>query len=123
MANIRVDRKTDQNLAGLIRDIKKIGIEKKSAFWKRIGEELSRPTRNRRIVNLSKLDRVTNDNEIIIVPGKVLGTGILSHKLTIAAWSFSDNAIGKIEQAKSKAISIRELMKEPVEGKRIRIIG
>jgi len=92
-------------------------------FWKRIALDLEGPTRNRRVVNLSKINRFTKDGEIIVVPGKVLSSGELNHSLTIAAWQFSQNALEKINKKNAKAITIKELMKTNIKGKRVRIIG
>ena len=63
------------------------------------------------------------ENEIIIVPGKVLGSGMLNHKLTISAYQFSEQAKDKIEKANSKIIPLLDLSKDKPNGKRIRIIG
>jgi len=87
-----------------------------------VADDLARSNRQRRIVNLYKLDKFTKEGEIIIVPGKVLGVGDLNHKLTVAAWLFSGNAFDKINKI-GKAISINELIKESPKGKKIRIIG
>jgi large subunit ribosomal protein L18e len=114
---------TNSCLQTLIGSLKKKAIESKEAIWKTIAVDLEKPTRQRRAVNLSRIDRVTKENEIIIVPGKVLGTGALSHPMTIAAWSFSTGAVEKIEKAKAKAITIDDLMKDSAKGKSIRIIG
>jgi large subunit ribosomal protein L18e len=114
---------TNDNLALLISELKKKAIISKQRFWKAIALELEKPTRQRRVINLSKIDRYTADGEIIIVPGKVLSAGELNHKLTIAAWKFSESSIDKINSQKGKAISIEELMKSDIKGKKIRIIG
>jgi large subunit ribosomal protein L18e len=113
---------TNQHLADLIQELRKKATEHKVAIWKRIADDLSRSNRQRRIVNLYKLDKHTKDGEIIVVPGKVLGVGELNHKLTVAAWSFSGSALEKINKI-GKAITINELIKESPKGKRIRIIG
>jgi large subunit ribosomal protein L18e len=109
----------NQNLTGLIYKLK----AKDSAIWKRIASDLEKPTRDRRIVNLSKINRFTKEDETIIVPGKVLGTGLLDHKLTIAAYSFSQSALDKITKASAKALSIEALMNEQIKGKKLRILG
>ncbi len=106
----------------LISELKKLAITEKVKFWKRIASELEKPTRNRRIVNLSKLDKVTKDGELIIIPGKVLSSGELTHKLTVSAYSFSQNAKSKISQ-NGEVLSIEELMKKNPKAKGIRIIG
>ena len=44
---------------------------------------------NRREVNVSRLANVTKNNEVVIVPGKILGAGTIGHKLTVCAFSIS----------------------------------
>ena len=114
---------TNLHMAALISDLKKKAIESKESIWKRIACDLEKSTRLRRVVNLSRIDRVTKKDELIIVPGKVLGSGMLNHPVTIAAWSFSDSALDKMKETNAKAMSIQDIMKESAKGKRIRIIG
>jgi len=113
----------NEQLQGLIQELKKKSIEEKVKIWKRIASDLEKPTRNRRIVNLSKIDRYTRENETVIVPGKVLGSGDLNKKITIAAYSFSEQALDKIKISEGKAINIKELMKSNPKGSKIKILG
>ena len=105
----------------LISELKKLAIEKESKLWKRIATELERSTRSRREVNVYKLDKYAKEGETIIVPGKVLGSGNLSKKITVAALSFSDSAKDKITSNKGEALSILEIMKK--DPKSVRIMG
>ena len=109
-------------LKELIHDLKVLGGKEDINLWKRVAKDLERSTRIRRKVNLYKIDKHTRDNEIALVPGKVLSMGELTKKITVAAYDFSENAREKIN-AVGKAVSIRELMKGSPKGKRIRIIG
>lgn len=111
-----------KELQELISSLKKLSIDKKVNIWKRIAEDLEKPTRQRRIVNVYSLSKHTKENDTIIVPGKVLGTGDLTHKLNVAAYTFSDDAAKKISE-KGKALTIQEIMKQNPEGKNIKIIG
>jgi large subunit ribosomal protein L18e len=113
---------TNQHLADLIQELRKKANEHKSSIWKRVADDLARSSRQRRIVNLYRLDKKTKEGETVVVPGKVLGIGELNHKLTVAAWSFSGSAFEKINKV-GKAIPITELIKESPKGKRIKIIG
>ena len=113
----------NEQLQMLIQELKKKSIDEKVKIWKRIATDLEKPTRNRRIVNLSKIDKYSKDNETVIVPGKVLGSGDLSKKITIAAYSFSEQAIDKIKESNGKALYIDELMKSNPKGNKIRIMG
>ncbi len=114
---------TNINLQRLISELRKKSIEEKTAVWKRIAYELERSTRKRRIVNLSRINRYASENEIVIVPGKVLSSGIIDRKITIAAWTFSIEAKTKIEQAGGKAMNLSELMGTKAKPSELRIIG
>ncbi len=46
----------------------------------------------KREVNISRLSSVTKNGEVIVVPGKVLGSGEMDHQLTVCAFSISDMA-------------------------------
>jgi|TARA_B100001971_G_C18187456_1_gene536518 large subunit ribosomal protein L18e len=114
---------TNPLLQDLIGELKKRSNEQSVNLWKRVALDLERPTRNRRAVNLSRINRHTKENEVIIVPGKVLGTGILNHKLTISAYQFSEQAKDKLEKTGTQIVPLLELSKEKPNGKKIRIIG
>ena len=114
---------TNPLLQQLIHELKKRSSEQSVNLWKRVALDLEKPTRQRRAVNLSRINRFTKENETIIVPGKVLGTGMLNHKLTISAYQFSDQAKDKLEKTGVQIVPLLELSKEKPNGKKIRIIG
>lgn len=113
---------TNPVLQDLIRELKKKSAEHKVHIWKRIAEDLERPSRNRRVVNLYKINKYTKDKDTVIIPGKVLSVGELDHNVTVAAFCFSGTAAEKINKI-GKAIAIKELIQESPKGKHIRIIG
>jgi large subunit ribosomal protein L18e len=114
---------TNTTTVELIASLRKESSVSKAALWSRIADDLEKPTRQRRVVNLSRLTRYTNANEVVIVPGKVLGSGVLGHNVTVAALAFSGGAKERIESAKGKALTITELLKQKPDVKKIRIIG
>lgn len=114
---------TNPVLQNLIQELKNRGREQSVNLWRRVAVDLEKPTRQRRVVNLSSLSRHTKEDEVIVVPGKVLGAGDLSHKLTIAAFQFSNGAKEKIEKVGAKIVPLLELSKENPSGKGVKIIG
>ena len=120
---MRTTLSTNEELQSLIVSLRKAATEGEVKLWKRIASDLSKPTRQRRAVNLSRIDRFTKDNDVVIVPGKVLSSGDINHKIQVAAFTFSKAAKEKIAQAKGNAISISELLKSNPKGKGIKIIG
>lgn len=114
---------TNPGLSRLIRELKLLSHKEKANIWHRVAEDLEKPSRARRIVNLSRINRFTKEGETVIIPGKVLGSGMISHKINVAAFSFSERAKEAIRRAKGNAIQIEELIKQNPRGQNIRIIG
>jgi len=114
---------SNPNLRNLIAELKRKSIEESSGLWKRIATDLEMPARNRRAVNLSRINRFTKDNDIIVVPGKVLGSGVIGHKVTVAAFAFSDSAVEKLRKQNCDVLSIKDLMAKKPKASDIRIIG
>lgn len=112
----------NEEIKKLISELKKLSVDNNVKIWKRIAEDLEKPVRQRRIVNIYKLSKYSKENDTVVVPGKVLGTGELTHKVNVAAFTFSEDAQKKIAE-KGQAISIYELMKKNPTGKNIKILG
>lgn len=113
---------TNPLLKKLIEDLRKKSFEMNSPFLRDIAEKLNKPRRRRVEVNLAHIETHTEKNEIIVVPGVVLGYGELTKPVTIAAWKFSKPAKEKIKNAKGNAISIRELVKKNPKGSNVKIL-
>ncbi len=114
---------TNENLQKLIRELKLLSYKDKSNLWGRIADDLEKPSRQRREVNLARINVSTKENEIVVVPGKVLGTGSLDHKVTLAAWKFSEQAREKVASVKGSTLTIEELMKKKPKSSEVRVIG
>ena len=88
-----------------------------SPFWIRVAGIISRPKRKAVIVNLSKIDKYSNDGDTVIVPGKVLSSGQLTKKVTIAAVSASESTKQHV-----KILKIEDIVKKNPKGEGLRII-
>ena len=95
----------------------------KAQIWKALEKEFSKSRSNRRQVSIQKLNRVTNNGDVIIVPGKILGDGTLGHKLTVYAYSFSETALNKLNSSGNEVISLQSLISKYPDGKGVKIIG
>lgn len=112
---------TNLQLQNLIKELDSRSRE--SNLWKRVAKDLNKPTRQRRIVNLYKINKFAKDGETILVPGKVLSVGDIDKKVVVAAYQFSDLAKEKIMKQKGTIMSISELITKNPEGKKVRILG
>lgn len=90
-------------------------------IWKQIAKSLKKPTRNQPEVNVGKIEKYANDRTVI-VPGKVLGTGKVTKKITVAALNFSEKAKQKIAAAGGSTMTILECKKKHADGKKLVIL-
>ncbi len=120
---MRQTKSPNPELLQLITFLKKQSKEKEVGIWLDVAKDLAKPSRQRIAVNLSRINRYTDKNATIIVPGKVLASGTLDHAVTVAAFSASDKAKEKLAAAKAKYLSIAELVEKNPTGSNVTIIG
>ncbi len=114
---------TNYVLRKTIRLLRKISKENNAKIWKSIAEMLEKPSRQRIVVNVSRINRHTKDGDVVVVPGKVLGAGNINHKVVVAAIGFSRTAYEKIVSAGGKCLHILDLAYQNPKGSNVKIIG
>jgi large subunit ribosomal protein L18e len=114
---------TNPVLVDLIQRLYRKSAEEGVRIWKDLAWRLSRPRSRRAEVNVGRIARYTREGETVVVPGKLLGSGEISHKLTVAALSFSRKAREKVAKAGGECISLDELMERNPKGSGVRIMG
>jgi large subunit ribosomal protein L18e len=120
--NKRASQKTNPRLSNLISLLKNTSRENEANVWRDIADRLEGPARNYAEVNLSKINRYAANGDTIIVPGKVLGSGVLDLSVTVAALNFSASASEKIRIANGECMSIEELVSANPSGSRVRVL-
>ncbi len=113
---------TNPILRDLIRRLRKEGKELDVQIWKDLAERLDSSNRSRAELNISQLNRNTDEGSTVVVPGKVLGSGRLDHPITVAAFDFSTRARRRIESVGGKTLSIHELLDESPDGENVQIM-
>lgn len=116
-------RKTNPNLVTLIQHLKDAGRANGAPVWRDIALRLEGPMSNWAEVNIGKIERYAAENEIVVIPGKLLGAGEISKKVTVAAFRSSGQAREKIEKAGGKNVSIEDLVASNPKGAKVRIMG
>ncbi|ACV48699.1 MULTISPECIES: 50S ribosomal protein L18e [Halomicrobium] len=112
--------KTNPRLSSLIADLKS-AARSGADVWGDIAERLEKPRRTHAEVNLGRIERYAQEDETVIVPGKVLGSGVLQKDVTVAAVDFSGTAEKKIDQV-GEAVSLETAVEQNPEGSEVRII-
>ncbi|HLP79675.1 MAG TPA: 50S ribosomal protein L18e [Acidobacteriota bacterium] len=110
-------------LKQVIISLEKQSKKQKVQIWDRIAQELRAPTRQHRAVNVKKIASLTEKDDAIIVPGKVLATGVITHPVTVVAYQCSESAAVKIKAAGGSVRTLSEEMTKNPKGSALRIIG
>lgn len=109
---------TDPRRRRLIRALHKT----KRRFWKTVSEFLNKSRSNRIVVNIGKIDVFSENNDIVLIPGKVLSSGELSRPVTIAAFSCSKKARKKILKAGGDFLRIEDLLVRNPAGSKVKLL-
>lgn len=118
---MRKVKKTNPNLISLIELLRTEGYTNEVPLWIALSKRLLKPTRHTAEVNLSRINRYTKEGDTVVIPGKVLGAGSLDHKVTVAAFAFSQSAREHIN-AVGRTLSIEELVQENPQGAGIKLM-
>ena len=113
--------KTNPRLASLIAELKSVSRDSGSPVWADIADRLEKPRRTHAEVNLGRIERYAAEDETVVVPGKVLGSGVLQKNVTVAAVDFSSTARTKIGQV-GDAVTLEEALDDNPEGSNVRVI-
>ena len=103
-------------LEQLIKDLKTLSIKENVKIWKRVAEDLEKPSRRRRQVDVLKISKSLKKGETAVIPGKVLGV----EKVDASIAAFQASATVRKNNA---ILSLRELMKKNPKGSKCRILG
>ncbi|MDE1726296.1 MAG: 50S ribosomal protein L18e [Thaumarchaeota archaeon] len=114
---------TNQVVIQMAKELKVASKKNKAPIWLKLAEMALKPSRTKRVVNLGQINRFVSDNDVVVVPGKVLGTGNISHKITLCSFSISTTGAKKVTQSGGKIVDFAQLIKSNPTGKGVKIIG
>jgi large subunit ribosomal protein L18e len=107
MRKLNVERR---DVKEWLETVSKAPDEKRKPLCDRVYELTAVPSRRRAAVDLYKIERNTKEGDNVIVPGKVLGTGQMGHRVNISAICFSASALKSLKDADCRVVSIKEML-------------
>ena len=119
----QINRKSNSELVKTVTELKKASRENDAPLWRSVAHRSEGPSRNWPSVNISKLEYNVNKNSKVLIPGKLLGSGNISKKMTVSAYSFSETAKSKVEAAGGKCVSYNDFIKTNPKGTDVVVIG
>ena len=64
----------------MLKVLKQASAKNDAPIWLRLAKLALKTSVSKRVVNLTQINDVTKEGEVIVVPGKILGTGNVSQK-------------------------------------------
>ncbi len=114
---------TSQATIQLAKDLKRASRANEAPIWGRLAEYALKPSIARRIINVNRIGELTKDGDVVAFPGKVLGTGSISHKITLFAFSVSRTAADKINGAGGRIVSQKDVVEQNPTGRGVVLLG
>jgi len=108
----RLRGQTNPTLAEARRALRKAFKDTGRALWKAAEEKVSGSWSSRLEVNLDSINRITEEGGIVLVPGKLLGRGIVDHRVIVGALTASASARIKVERAGGEIMKIPEFVEK-----------
>ena len=113
----------ENNLVQLVKELKSASKKNEAPIWSKIAKNVLKSNSNKRTINLKKIDALTEDGSAVVISGKILGTGNLSHKVLVSSFSISNSAAKKIKKAGGEVLQFSDMIDRFPTGKGVRIIG
>ena len=120
ISNTSISKRTKRKMDTYIVDT--IFAAKRAKNWNKVAQIVSGSRRKYSNVNIGRIEKESNEGEVIIIPGKVLGNGNLTKRIKICALYFSTSAIKKIKSGKGEAIKLLEEIKLNPDAEGIKIL-
>ena len=114
----RTEKKTNTEL------VETINAARKNSSWTKTGvaRYLSVSTRVMPEINLTRLEKHSEKGDIIIFPGKILGSGNINKKIKVCAFKFSKQAMEKLKAKSCETGKIIDEIKNNPKAAGVRIV-
>ena len=106
----------------LVALLEKTGRKNSAPVWTACAARLEAPARAGKELNLSRLNAITKEGEVVAFPGKLLAQGDVTHSLVVGYFKASKTALIKLKKAKCEALPLAKLAERNPQGKKVRFI-
>ena len=103
--------------------LKKASKENDAPIWAKVADFVQKSRYNQKIVNLTSINQITEEGNAVVLTGKILGTGNISHKVSVSSFSISNAAAKKIIESGGEVLKFSEMIEKFPTGKGVKIIG
>ena len=116
-------RKQNSDLVHLVGELRRTARTSHAAIWTAVADRLERSRHQVTPVNVGHLERLAKTDETVVVPGKLLADGLLTKRLTVAAFAYSAEARSKVRAAGGVTLTLHDLVKSRPDGTGVRLLA
>jgi len=107
----------------MVAELKHASRKNNAPIWSKLAKSLLKSSPTKKTVNIKKINDFSEDSNTVVVAGKVLGMGNISHKITLCSFSISNSAAKKIIESGGQILKFTELIEKNPSGNGVKIIG
>ena len=107
----------------MVRDLKNASKKNDAPIWLKLAKSALKSNSNQKTINLKRIDENSNDGNAVVIAGKVLATGTISHKIILSSFSISNSAAKKIKESGGEVLKFSEMIERFPTGNGVKIIG
>jgi large subunit ribosomal protein L18e len=107
----------------MAKDLKQASIKNNAPIWSKLAKLALKPNSARRTINLKRVNELTKENDVVFFPGKVLGTGKISHKITLCSFTISNSAANGIKESGGQLVGFLDMIEKNPSGKGVKLLG
>ena len=107
----------------MMKDLKNASKKNDAPIWLKLAKSALKSNSNQKTINLKKIDENSDDGNAVVIAGKVLATGTISHKIIISSFSISNSAAKKIKESGGEVLKFSEMIERFPTGNGVKIIG
>ncbi|MCH7968456.1 MAG: 50S ribosomal protein L18e [Thaumarchaeota archaeon] len=113
----------NQVVVRMVKDLKRASAKNNAPIWAKLAKLALKPNSVRRTINLKRIDELTKENDVVFFSGKVLGTGKISHKITLCSFAISNSAASRIKDSGGQLVGVLDMIEKYPSGKGVNLLG
>ncbi|MEM4703400.1 MAG: 50S ribosomal protein L18e [Candidatus Pacearchaeota archaeon] len=111
ISKTRINKKAQRKNEELKHTILALKKQKNKDFLK-IARYLVMPRKKSIAVNLERINKLCKDDDVVLIPGKILSKGSLNKKIQLVAFKVSGKALEKIRESGSSFCTMNQFLNE-----------
>ena len=107
----------------LAKELKNAAKNNDAPIWMKLSKSALKSNSFQNSIIHIKIDVNASEGNAVIILGKVLGTGKISHKISLSSFSISNSAASKIKESGGEVLKFSEMIEKYPTGTGVKIIG